>query len=378
MKNILFFWYSFNTFLTLFLCCSPDKSNANLPLQLLLLRAGQNKVSTPSGFLTKLPIGIGLNSTTGNSSSISSSNLNNWDSVRLMPTFLKQVTDNIDNVLNQFFGYGILGKTSLSTQTTDTFKIKFNPAFNGVISSNAYTNTKIFRYSLELWNSSSNQKVLELFYDDAIQRTSGKGSLLIWQPNAFDSNINGNLKVECYTVVIDAQNTTMICSWIDGVFKASGNVDNVLFKMTLNAVTNSYSTQMLARTNANQGISCAGGNLDYYVLAANTNTISGRNYSIAKWGYNDNSIADTECGQSNLTNYAYFDSGININATNSTRYFVSQGITSDTNSYNTGYFPLIQDTSTLFNQIGTASNELTIQKLTSIILSFKGNADPGF
>ncbi len=378
MKNTLFFWSSFIIFLTLFLFCSTHKSNPNTQLQLLLLRASQNKVSTPSGFLTKLPVGIGLNSTTGNSNSIASSNLNNWDQVRLMPTFLKQVTDNIDNVLNQFFGYGILGKTSLSTQTTDTFKIKFNPAFNGVISSNAYTNTKIFRYSLELWNSSNNQKVLELFYDDSIQRTSGKGSLLIWQPNAFDSSISGNLKIECYTVAIDTQNTTMICSWIDGAFKASGNVDNVLFKMTLNAVTNSYSTQLLARTNATQGITCAGGNLDYYVLAANTNTISGRNYSIAKWGYNDNSIADTECGQSNLTNHAYFDSGINTNATNSTRYFVSQGITSDTNSYNTGSFPLIQDTSTLFNQIGTGSNELTIQKLTSIILSFKGNADPGF
>lgn len=378
MKKYILFWSFISVNILLFSYCTNHKSNQNIPLQILLLRASQNKVNSSSGFLIKLPVTIGLNNISSNSSSGNNTILNNWDQIRQMPTFLKQVTDNIDNILAQFYVNGILGKTSISTQSTDNFKIKFNPAFNGVISSNAYSGTKTFRYSVEIWNITNNLKVLELFYDDAIQRTSGKGSLLTFQPSAFDSSINANLKVECYTITLDSQNTSMICSWVDGVFKVSGNVDNVMIKTNFNLISNSYNMQLLARSNPNQGYVCAGGNSDFYSLAAITNVINGKSLSVAKWGYNDNIIADTLCSNQNTLNYGYFDSTINSNVNNSSKYFVAQGISSDTNSYNTGSYPLLQDTSNLFSQIGTGTNELTIQRITTIILSFKGNADPGF
>ncbi len=298
-----------------------------------------------------------------------------WDGVRAIATFTKDVVKGIDTILKNLSGSGILKQSSKYTVTSDGYTYRINPTFNTSVTSNAF-GSKTYKVSFEIWKASDNSKVLELFFDSATDQSTGSGVLAIWQPNKFDSTLNqtNSPKMEC-AMTGGTADGTMICSWNGGPFETDGPVENGRVKVKATSATSQVSIKAIAKTVTTT--TCSGGNPDYYGLAFIVKKSDSTNYATARMGFNDNSIASTLCGTSNTYNSAYFNNTTNSSSSGSGKYFVTDGITSDTNSYNTGsVYPSVNDVSTLYSEINTTDSDMTITNVNSISVAFRSTAAP--
>ncbi|TGL60238.1 hypothetical protein EHQ58_06980 [Leptospira ognonensis] len=300
----------------------------------------------------------------------------NWDGVRDIAKFTKDIVKGIDSILVNLASSNILSQTSTVTAVSGNYTFRYTPNFNGSVTS-ASLGAKTYKSSFEIWSGSGSTatKALELYFDSATDKSTGSGVLAIWQPNKFDTNLNtANKQIEC-SMVGGSANGTMVCSW-NGPLESAGTIQAARIKVTANATagTVSYKAAAVPVTST----TCSGGNADYYAIAFITKNVSPY-YSTAKWGFNDNAIAATLCTTSNTTNNAYFNTNSNPSATDSTKYFVADGVTSDTNSFNTGgtLYPTIASVDSLFTEMTSGSDtDITTTKLGSMTIAFRSTAAP--
>ncbi|MCE9501564.1 MAG: hypothetical protein K8R21_13850 [Leptospira sp.] len=294
----------------------------------------------------------------------------NWSAVRDVTTFVKNVVKGVDSVVQQLATSSVLALTSSVTGVSGIYTYKYNPGFNGSVT-NSQGVAKTYKKSFEFIITSTNAKVFELYFDDATNKTSGNGVLVIWQPNKFDSALNqtNTAKMECSQT--GSTTLTMICSWNGGPFEASGGVvDNGRIKVDYVSATNTLSLKGIARILVASD-ACSGGNRDYYALAfvnSATSTTSTQ-YATAQLGLNDGSVNTTICGSAaaNTFNSAFFNSSVNTSATDNSKYFVSDGNSSDVSPY-----PSIATVSALFLTMTNATDsEMTKTVVDNTSVSFK-------
>ncbi len=300
----------------------------------------------------------------------------NWEGVRDIAKFTKDIVKGIDSILFNLASSNVLNQTSTVTAVNGNYTFRYTPNFNSSVTSSAL-GAKTYKSSFEIWSGSGSTatKAMELYFDSATDKSTGNGVLAIWQPNRFDSTLNSaSRQIEC-TMVGGASNGTMVCSW-NGPIESTGIIQAARIKVSANSTAGTISYKGVA--SLVNTTNCSGGNPDYYVIAFITKNTSPF-YSTAKWGFNDNSLAATRCTEANSTNNAYFNTSSNPNATDSTKYFVADGITSDTNSFNTGgtLYPSIASVDALFAEISSGTDtDLTIAKITSMLIAFRSTVAP--
>lgn len=300
----------------------------------------------------------------------------NWDGVRDIAKFTKDIVKGIDSILLQLASSNVLNQTSTVTAVSGNYTFRYTPNFNGSVTSSAL-GAKTYKSSFEIWlgSGANATKALELYFDSTSDKSVGSGVLAIWQPNKFDTTLNtANRQIEC-TMSGGSSNGTMICSW-NGPLEAAGTIQAARIKVSASSSAGTVSYKALATPVTTT--TCGGGNSDYYAITFISKNVSPY-YATARWGFNDNSIATTLCTVSNTTNNAYFNINSNPNATDSTKYFVADGITSDTNTYNTNgsLYPSIASVQTLFTEMSSGTDaDMTIAKLGSLTIAFRSTAAP--
>ncbi len=297
---------------------------------------------------------------------------NQWDGVRGVADFLKNVTTSVDTIIVALTRSGALNGTQVITATQGNFKFKLNPAFNTSVASTAFPGGKTYTVSFEVWRTSDNTKYLELFFDSASTRNE---VLAIWQPNVFDTTVSqsGSNKMEC-AMTGGAVDGYMVCSW-NGPIEASGIMNAGRFKVDSVSSDGTVRVKGAAKLQVASDI-CAGGNQDYYALAFISKSVTPF-YSTGRWGLNDNAIAATACGAANGTNNAYFNITSNPNATDSTKYFVQDGVTTDLDAN----YPTVAATNALFGEMGGTDSDgvaITTAALTALSVTFRQPTSPGF
>ncbi len=300
----------------------------------------------------------------------------NWDGVRDVAKFTKDIVKGIDTLLSQLATSAVLNQTTTVTSVNGNYTLRYTPNFNSSVTSTAL-GSKTYKSSFEIWlgSGSSATKALELYFDSSTDKSVGSGVLAIWQPNRFDTTLNSaNRQIEC-AMTGGSTNGTMICSW-NGPIEASGGIQAGRIKVTASASAGTISYKALATPVTTT--TCTGGNSDYYAIAFITKNVTPF-YSTAKYGFNDGAIASTLCATANSNNNAYFNITSNPTATGSSKYFVTDGVTSDTNSFNTGgnLYPSVASVDSLFSEMsGGSDTDLTIAKLTALSVAFRSTVAP--
>ncbi|MBX7059841.1 MAG: hypothetical protein K1X75_17390 [Leptospirales bacterium] len=292
-----------------------------------------------------------------------------WDGVRGVTTFINDVTRGVDRIIVGLQNSGALSQSSILRTTSGNLKIKLNPNFSSSVTSTAL-GARSYNVSFEAWRNDG-VKFLELYFDSATARNE---ALVIWQPNVVDATVNpaGSNKIEC-AMSGGASNGFMVCSW-NGPIENPGAVTAGRFKVDPNSVSGLVSVKGAAIAIANP---CAGGNADVYAMAfiaRNANPF----YTTARFGFNDNAIAATVCGGANPLNNAYFNINANGFASDSSRYFVQEGVTTDLDPN----YPTVASVNALFGELGGAADgdgvSITTAVLSALNVVFRGAASPDF
>lgn len=293
-----------------------------------------------------------------------------WEGVRAVATLINDITRGVDTVIVGLQRSGALSSTTPIQTTSGNLKIKLNPSFNSNVTSTAL-GSRTYAISFEAWRSSDGAKFLELYFDNASSRNE---VLAIWQPNIVDLTANpaGSNKMEC-VMTGGAANGLMVCSW-NGPIENPGAVTAARFKVDSDSAAGTISVKGAAIAIANP---CAGGNADVYSLAFISKSVSPY-YTTARFGFNDNSTAATLCGVANSLNNGYFNANANPFASDSSKYFVQDGVTSDLDAN----YPTVASVTTLFGQIGGGADSdnvtINLAALTGLSVVFRGSLSPGF
>ncbi|GIX41103.1 MAG: hypothetical protein KatS3mg129_0836 [Leptospiraceae bacterium] len=163
-------------------------------------------------------------------------NENQWDGVRVVITFVQDVTNSLDEILLAFKKAGIFNFTGTYTNNDGTFKIKLVMNDPKTITLTA-GGTKTFSNRFILWKASTNEKYLELYFDDP-DNNSGDGAVITWEPGIMNPNLyNTGKRMECYT---DISNKTMTCSWegpIDKIYGIAEKAQIIVKETSDNKIT---------------------------------------------------------------------------------------------------------------------------------------------
>lgn len=296
---------------------------------------------------------------------------NNWTAVRSIATFLQNATNGVDEIIVSLQNSGALNANQVITATRGDFKYRFNPSFDQSVVSTAFPSGKTYNVSFEVWRSTDDSKYLELYFTTG---EDAREALAIWQPNIVDTNANqGNSnKMEC-ALSGGANDGFMVCSW-NGPIASSGVVQTARFKADANSTSGDVSVRGAVQTLNASG--CASGAADYYALAFISKTAS-PNYTTARFGFNEGSLAPTLCGTTNTVNNAYFNTNANANGSGGDQYFVQDGVATDLDAN----YPTSASVASYFNGLGSADSDgvdITTTALGSLSVQFRQSTSPGF
>jgi hypothetical protein len=295
---------------------------------------------------------------------IYAANEDKWDGVRAAITFVKDVTNSLDTLFLTFKKAGIFNLTGTYINNDGTYKIKLVMNEPQTISLTA-GGTKEFSNRLILWNASTNQKYLELYFDDPDNKT-GDGAVITWEPGIMNPTLyNTGKRMECYT---DISNKTMICSWEGPINKineiaekaqiiAKETTDN---KITINALIKTNTTTS-NNIQSSLGVCDESGTRYFYTLIAVIKNVSPY-YTTAAFGAREDQKSLNLGSCTNFFNYGYFNTNVNPDATDSTKYFARMGNTPPSSDY-----PSTSEVSTLL------SLEPNVVTVNAITVNFKSS-----
>ena len=297
-----------------------------------------------------------------------------WAGVRAVATFTKNVVDSLDSIISNIAKSGLLNKTAVFTNDDGKHKFKLNPNANVSPSSSAFGTAKTYKNRLDVWDSTTDQKVLELYFDDPSTKSE---VLVIWRPKHFDpTGITGNdVIMEC-GMTGGASSGTMLCSWSGGPLDANGIFDNARIKVVADSANGVVKTIALARIQTAYTAVCPLASAshtvrDYYSLAFIANT-KAPNQTTASFGVAENTT-NTFCGAANLNNYGRFNTSVNTGETDNKKYYVGDGYSADTAGY-----PLIADVASLHTSMAGTDAHVSIAKVDAISVLFNSTAGAGF
>lgn len=283
-------------------------------------------------------------------------NEDKWEGVRDIVKFVKNITTSINTILKAVEQAGVLNQSGTFTTTFGGYKIKLVMNDPKSISVTATGTTLEFSNRLIFWNQSTNQKYLEIFFDDPSSKTGGDGAVVTFEPyQAVNEGYlyNSGQKMECYT-----KDTTMTCSW-DGALWMGGPTEkaqliatNTNGVMSINFLDRLNSTTT-SNINTNLGGGCQqnpSGSERYYYTVLALIKLNSPYYTTAAFGVKKEAKSVDLGGCSNSYNYGYFNTNANPNATDSTKYFAAMGSTPPSTDY-----PATSDIDSLLTQNPTKS-----------------------
>ncbi|MFN3603135.1 MAG: hypothetical protein ACK4UJ_00325 [Leptonema sp. (in: bacteria)] len=298
-------------------------------------------------------------------------NENQWDGVRDIVKFVRDFTLGINSLMSQFESLGILNQNINFSTTSGGYKIKLVTNNPQSISLTATGTSVEFSHRLILWNATTNQKYLELFFDDASTKTGGDGAVVTFEPYQSvlgGSSYNSAQRMECYT-----KDNTMICSW-DGPILISGTTEKaqlVVIKsddgtMSINLLDR-LNTTTTSTINTNLGVSCqenpnTGAGERYYYTVLAILKLSNPYYTTAAFGVKKDTKSLNLGTCTNIYNHGYFNTNANPNATDSTKYFAAMGPTPPSADY--------PSTSSVDNLLSLEPTKATVDALS---VSFKSS-----
>lgn len=259
---------------------------------------------------------------------------------------------------------GVLNQNVNFSTTVGSYKIKLVTNSPQSINLTATGTSIEFSHRLIFWNQNTNQKYLEIFFDDPSTKTGGDGAVVTFEPN--DAVVGGSSytdgkRMECYT-----KNETMICSW-EGPIAVNGPTEKarIIAKknndgtMSLNfldrlntTTTNNINTNLGAcKEDPNTGA----GERYYYTVLAIIKTTSPY-YTTAVFGVKKDAKSLDLGACLNIYNYGFFNINANPNDSGSTKYFAAMGSTPPSSDY--------PSTSDVLNLLSELPNKTNVDAIT--------------
>lgn len=272
----------------------------------------------------------------------------NWDGVRGVATFVRNVIRGIDGLLASLSSGGVLlGSSSTPiTGTSGSFRWQFKGSGAATSNSNEVTGTSpTYAKSFEICSGST--RVFQMLFDDANSPSTGNGLVVVWQPKAFTSTLLSSALLKC-SLGTSSGNKTMVCSWGNGPFDSSSGPNNARIRVHEDTTNGEIAFVGMARLQSGNKICTNAGwsGNDYYSLAFLSKSASPYN-TLARFGVANtdgfsSSTAMQVCvptsGTDQYVDHGYNSAQFNVQTNNSgTTYFVADsiGTTTDTTGYPT-------------------------------------------